>query len=131
MYFKKNFNNKFNTDPSKSPLLAFFNERNKEELNRLAAELSGEAKEFFDESVVSLLGQMPDEVAETVLTMSRSALSQLLYSSMITGYLTKAVENKLELEKLWSPDQDEDESTTLMDKLIQSPKFYDDIDKIM
>ena len=81
-------------------LVSFFKESNKDELTRLAAEVSVEAKEFFDTSVSGLLGQLPEEIADTTMTLSKSAMQQLLYSSMVTGYIAKSVENKLSLEKL-------------------------------
>lgn len=128
MNFKKNFDtNPFNN----RSLLAFFHEKNKEDLNQLASDLTPEAKDFFEASVSTLLGQMPDAIAETVITMNRSSLHHLLYSSMVTGYLSKAVETKLELEKVW--EEAEENSGILKDKHLSSkPRFSaDDIDSIM
>ncbi len=116
MSFGKNNKNK-SLDRDISPILSFFYERDKEELLSLTDELSEEARDFFDGSVEGLLGYMPDELAETIVTMNKSALRQLLYSSMLTGYITKSVEDKLSLEKLW---QDEQANTdTLIDRLIR------------
>ncbi len=133
MYFGKNDKANKAAERDLSSILSFFYERDKDELSRLADELSDEAKDFFDGSVQSLLGYMPEEIADTIITMNKSALNQLLYSSMITGYITKSVEDKLKLEKLWQDEkQDQGTTETLIDRLMQrSTKKVDDIDDIL
>lgn len=122
MNFRKDFNY---TNEAKASLIAFFHEKNKEEIDRLAAEMSIDAKEFFVNSINSLLGQMPTEMADTVITMNRQALYNLLYSSMVTGYLSKAVETKLDLDRVWSVNG-ESSSKTLTDQHLKSfPNFID------
>jgi hypothetical protein len=103
-------------------LVSFFKESNKDELTRLAAEVSIEAKEFFDTSVSGLLGQLPEEIADTTMTLSKSAMQQLLYSSMVTGYIAKSVENKLSLEKLLNNPM-KSSPNILEDKLNKRPPY--------
>tara|TARA_B100001989_G_C24265287_1_gene328910 strand:- start:107 stop:490 length:384 start_codon:yes stop_codon:yes gene_type:complete len=105
-----------------SSLVAFFNESNKEELSRLAGEVSHEAKDFFDTNIVGLLGQLPEEMADTTMTLNKSALQQLLFSSMVTGYVAKSVEHKLSLEKLLN-NPGKSSQKTLEDKLNKKPPF--------
>lgn len=83
-------------------ILSFFQASEKEELLRMAEDVSKEAKDFFDISVSGLLGSLPDEVVDTQITTSKASLNQLLFSSMVTGYLAKTVEDRLSLEKLWN-----------------------------
>lgn len=103
-------------------LVSFFKESNKDELTRLASEVSLEAKEFFDTSVSGLLGQLPEEIADTTMTLSKSAMQQLLYSSMVTGYIAKSVENKLSLEKLLNNPM-KSSPNILEDKLNKKPPY--------
>jgi hypothetical protein len=107
----------------KSSIVAFFNERNKDELAKLANELSEEAKDFFETSISGLVGHLPDELADTSITMNKAALNQLLYSSMITGYMTKTIEDKVELERVFSGSTNEssEEESILLDSLFSRP----------
>jgi len=107
---------------SKSSIVAFFHEKNKDELTKLANELSDEAKDFFDNSIIGLVGQLPDEIADTTITMSKSAINQLLYSAMVTGYMTKGIEDKVKLERVFNGEESPaQEPTTLMDTLFKRP----------
>lgn len=107
---------------SRSSIVSFFNEKNKEELTRLANELSDEAKDFFDNSILGLVGQLPDEIADTSIAMSKTALNQLLYSAMVTGYMTKSVEDKVKLERVFNGEECEpDQSNPLMDTIFKRP----------
>ena len=108
-----------------SSLISFFSESNKDELTRLAGEVSVEAKDFFDTSVSGLLGQLPEELADTTMTLSKSGLQQLLFSSMVTGYIAKSVEHKLSLEKLLNNPTKSDSKNTLEDKLNNKPPYLD------
>lgn len=99
-YWKQESSNNSNPNENNSQLLNYFGDANKDELSRMATELSEDAKAFFDISVNGLLGHMPEEIAETTITLNKSGLQQLLFSSMVTGYVTKSVEQKLSLEKL-------------------------------
>lgn len=104
-------------ESTKGSILSFFNEREPDELLRLASELSPDAKAFFELSLSSLLGQLPPQLADVEITTSREGLYQLLLSGMVTGYLTKAVEDKISLENLYnySPEQ----MDTMIDQLIK------------
>lgn len=107
------------------PILRFFLERDNDELTRLADDLSLEAKEFFGGSLAALLGTMPDEFADTIITTSKPALKQMLYSAMVTGYMTKTVEDKVKLENLWrgaSPASDKAKTDVLFDSVVSKVK---------
>lgn len=130
MYFddwkRTKSNDNFDRD-NYSALVAFFNESNKDELTRLASEVSPEAKDFFDTNIMGLIGQLPEEIADTTMTFSKSALQQLLFSSMVTGYISKSVENKLSLEKLLNnPQASKSAKNILEDKLNTRPPFLNE-----
>jgi predicted esterase YcpF (UPF0227 family) len=125
MYFdnwKKDKSNDNFDGEGYSSLVSFFSDSNKEELTRVASEVSPEAKDFFDTSVSGLLGQLPEEIADTTMTLSKSALQQLLFSSMVTGYIAKSVEQKLSLEKLLN-NPNRSPKKTLEDKINRKPPY--------
>jgi hypothetical protein len=103
MFFRnsRKINENLEQDLSKSPIVDFFNKRNKDEIARLVCDVSLDAKDFFESSAVGLLGHLPNDVAHTSITLNKDALNQLIFSAMITGYLTKSIEDKINLEKLF------------------------------
>jgi len=125
-------NNDFKSgDKSKNAIVDFFQDSNKDDLARLADDISEDAKEFFESSIMALLGQMPDEIVSTSMTISKSALNHLLFSSMVTGYVAKSVEHKVELEKLWVTSSKPKESSISFDSIFKDPPKINDIDSIM
>lgn len=125
MYFenwkKDRSSDNFDTE-SYTSLVSFFSDSNKDELTRMAGEVSLEAKDFFDTSVSGLLGQLPEEMADTTMTLSKSALQQLLFSSMVTGYIAKSVEDKLSLEKLLN-NPSKGPQSILKDQINKKPPY--------
>lgn len=121
MYFNGwSKNSRGNSNKNNTPsLLSYFNETNKDELVRLAGEISIDAKDFFEASVNGLLGYLPEEAVDTTITMSKGSLAQMLLSSMVTGYVTKSVENKISLEKLLNTDSSE--KPILKDQFLNVP----------
>lgn len=108
------------------PILKFFLERDAEELERMADGLSDEAHEFFSTTLSTLLGTMPDEFADVIVTTHKSALKQMLQSAMVTGYMTKVVEDRVQLERLLNndkPDETGTDSSSMFDHLVPKPKF--------
>ncbi|MCH2227808.1 MAG: DUF760 domain-containing protein [Candidatus Caenarcaniphilales bacterium] len=118
------FGNNKNIDESNQDLdfHKFFGSRDKEDILMLAKEISPDAKQFFETSVGGILGHLPSELADTSVTFSKESIHQLLYSAMITGYMTKAVESRLELESLIKTNDEEVEQQKRSEKL---PKFLE------
>ncbi len=114
---------------SKNRLFKFFDETNKDELQEFSDQVSLEAKQLFDGSVQGLLGQMPDDVAITNLTINKESLKNLLFSSMMTGYLTKALENKMDLDKCW--ESGKSESDNLIEKQLKEITGDDELKGIL
>ena len=85
----------------------FFSSREKEDIIMLTKEVSDSAKTFFETSVSALVGQVPSEMADVSITMNKDAMTHLLFSAMVTGYMTKSVENKLQLEMLINKNEKE------------------------
>ena len=108
------------------PILKFFLEHDAEELEQMADGMSDEAHEFFSTTLSTLLGTMPDEFADVIVTTHKSALKQMLQSALVTGYMTKVVEDRMKLERLLNdeqPDGDEPDSKSMFDHLVPKPKF--------
>jgi Protein of unknown function (DUF760) len=125
-------NNDFKSgDKSKNAIVDFFQESDKDDLARMADDISEDAKEFFESSILALLGQMPDEIVSTSMTISKTALNHLLFSSMVTGYVAKSVEQKVELEKLWTNNHRTSDNTISFDSIFKDPPRINDIDSIM
>ncbi|NQY79128.1 MAG: DUF760 domain-containing protein [Candidatus Caenarcaniphilales bacterium] len=103
----------------------FFGTRDKDDILMLAKEISVDAKQFFESSITGILGHLPAEFADTSVTFSKESLNQLLYSAMITGYMTKAVENRLELESLIKKNDKEVDQEKESERL---PKFLHDLE---
>jgi len=121
---RRDYSNQRKVEKKRSTLNAYFHDKNRDELSQLANELSPDAKEFFEATLLALLGQMPEEFADTSITMSRSSLSHMLFSSMVTGYIAKSVENKLSLDRLLNNNQ-EDTSSVLRDRITFRPPSFD------
>ena len=117
-YWKQESSNNSNPNENNSQLLNYFGDANKDELSRMATELSEDAKAFFDISVNGLLGHMPEEIAETTITLNKSGLQQLLFSSMVTGYVTKSVEQNSLLNL-----NEERESETIQNNASRSLQY--------
>ncbi|MEY3369416.1 MAG: hypothetical protein RLZZ361_86 [Cyanobacteriota bacterium] len=125
-------NNDFKSgDQSNNSIVDFFQESNKDDLARIADDISEDAKEFFESSISALLGQMPDEIVSTSMTISKTALTHLLFSSMVTGYVAKSVEHKVQLEKLWTSSSKKYNSSVSFDSIFIDPPKINDIDSIM
>lgn len=95
-----------------NPLIRFFQDKNQEDFIRYANEISPSAKELFEGTMNGLLGQLPNDMVNVNLSMNREALQHLLLSSMVTGYLAKSFENRLELEKQYAGTNPEEKIQT-------------------
>lgn len=124
MFFRSNKE----VEPNK--LFDYFYNCDNEELALLADEISEDAHDMFEFNLENFLGSMPDEIAQTNITMNRNVLKHMLLSSMVTGYVTKSIENKLSLEKYWQNDIEEN----IIDKLTDKKSKIltdDDLDAVL
>lgn len=105
-----------NTSPTS--LFEYFDENNKDQIFDLASKISPDAAHFFETSVKSMNGQLPGEMVDVEMTMSKESLNQLLVSAMMTGYIAKSVEQKIELERVWNANNEARKQESLTDKLL-------------
>lgn len=120
-----------NEDFDNNALFKFFRERNKEELETIANDVSINAKQLFEGTLQGLLGQLPEDMnCQTNVSMSKDALKQLLFSSMMTGYLSKVAENRLQLEQCWNDDVKTEEDFSIESQIKQIDS-HDPLDEIL
>ncbi len=60
---------------------------------------SPEATQIIEGNILQLLGELPPEHLEVVITTSKENLAILLASAMVSGYFLHNAEQRLELEK--------------------------------
>ncbi|MCM1982758.1 DUF760 domain-containing protein [Lyngbya confervoides] len=65
---------------------------------RLSQPASPEVLQLMERNIQSILGILPSEHFEVVITTNREQLGQLLASAMLNGYFLKTVEQRMALE---------------------------------
>ncbi|BAZ82233.1 DUF760 domain-containing protein [Sphaerospermopsis kisseleviana CS-549] len=72
---------------------------NPEAVSQLSKPNSPEVLELIQKSIVAMLGNLPHDRYNTMITTSRDELGKLLGSAMIDGYFLRNAEQRLEMEK--------------------------------
>jgi hypothetical protein len=72
---------------------------NPETVSQLSKPNSSEVFEVIQKSIVAMLGNLPGDRYNTMITTSRDELGKLLGSAMIDGYFLRNAEQRLEMEK--------------------------------
>jgi hypothetical protein len=106
------FNPEFLTSESDAisgnDLIKYLQEQSPDVLQRVARSASPEIQEIIRHNVQGLLGLLPGEQFEVKIQTSRDNLAGLLASAMMTGYLLRQMEQRMELEgAVFGPDGDE------------------------
>ncbi|MBW4616457.1 MAG: DUF760 domain-containing protein [Desmonostoc vinosum HA7617-LM4] len=66
---------------------------------QLSQPSSPEVLQLIQRSIVAMLGNLPNDKYQSMITTSREELAQLLGSAMVDGYFLRNVEQRLEMEK--------------------------------
>ena len=72
---------------------------NREVVSQLSKPNSPEVLEVIQKSIVAILGNLPDDRYNAMITTNRDELGKLLGSAMIDGYFLRNAEQRLEMEK--------------------------------
>jgi hypothetical protein len=72
---------------------------NPEMISQLSKPNSPEVLQLIQKSIVAMLGNLPQDKFNNVITTSRDELGRLLGSAMVDGYFLRNVEQRLEMEK--------------------------------
>jgi hypothetical protein len=70
-----------------------------ETVAQLSKPTSKEVLQAIEQTIVSMLGGLPSESFNVLITTSRDNLGRLLASAMMNGYLLRNIEQRMELEK--------------------------------
>lgn len=72
---------------------------NPETVAQLSQPSSSEILQLIQRAIVGMLGNLPHDRYQSVITTSRDELGKLLGSAMVDGYFLRNVEQRLEMEK--------------------------------
>ncbi|WP_306298937.1 DUF760 domain-containing protein [Nostoc sp. T09] len=70
-----------------------------EKVAQLSQPSSPEILQLIQRAIVGILGNLPHDRYQSVITTSRDELGRLLGSAMVDGYFLRNVEQRLEMEK--------------------------------
>ncbi len=77
-------------------------------VERLSKPNSGEVQQVMERHILSLLGNLPSDQFDVMVSTSREHLAHLLSAAMMNGYFLRAAEQRLAVEKLMQNDLDLD-----------------------
>ena len=80
-------------------LLKYIKSLNPETVTQLSKPDSPEVWGAIERTITSMLGGLPSENFNVMVTTNRESLGTLLVSAMLNGYLLRNVEQRLEFEK--------------------------------
>ncbi len=80
-------------------LLNYIQSLNPQTVTQLSKPDSPEAWGAIEGTINSMLGGLPSENFNVMITTNRDSLAKLLVSAMLNGYLLRNVEQRLEFEK--------------------------------
>lgn len=75
-----------------------------ETVSRLSQPTSEEVLQVMERSVLSLLGHLPSEHFDVMITTDRENLGRLLASAMMNGYFLRAAEQRMDFESAFQDD---------------------------
>ena len=84
----------------KNQLWHYVQSMDKSAVERLSKPESDEVRRVMERHILSLLGNLPSEQFDIMVTTSREHLAHLLSAAMMNGYFLKAAEQRLAVEKL-------------------------------
>jgi hypothetical protein len=94
-YNPDNFESQVNNDN----LWQYVQSLNPETVAQLSKPSSPEVLHLIQQAIVGMLGNLPHDRYQSVITTSRDELGRILGSAMVDGYFLRNVEQRLEMEK--------------------------------
>jgi len=86
-------------DVSKNKFWEYVQSLNRETVVELSKPDSPEVLQLIQQAIVAMLGNLPHDRFDTVITTSREELGRLLGSAMVDGYFLRNAEQRFQIEK--------------------------------
>lgn len=87
-------------DVSRNQFLQYVQSLNRDTVLQLSKPDSPEVLQLIQQAIVAMLGNLPDDKFNTVITTSREELGQLLGAAMVDGYFLRNAEQRFQIEKV-------------------------------
>ncbi|MCU0552708.1 MAG: DUF760 domain-containing protein [Leptolyngbya sp. Prado105] len=85
-------------DDASGKLLQYVQSLDPETIAQLSKPSSPEVLQVMERNIIGLLGGLPPESFEVMITTNRESLGRLLASAMMSGYFLKSAEQRLAFE---------------------------------
>jgi hypothetical protein len=89
----------FNSDNESNYLWQYVRSLTPEAIAQLSRPESQEVFQVMEQNIISLLGNLPSEHFDIVISTSREDLGKLLASAMMSGYFLRNAEQRMTFEK--------------------------------
>ncbi len=90
----------FNSEASNYNLLwQYVQSMNQETIDQLSKPSSPEVLQAIERTIGSMLGNLPSENFNVMMTTSRENLGQLIFAAMMNGYFLRNAEQRMTFEK--------------------------------
>ncbi|MBD2446356.1 DUF760 domain-containing protein [Nostoc sp. FACHB-152] len=84
---------------SKNQFWEYVQSLNRETVVQLSKPDSPEVLQLINQAIVAMLGNLPNDRFNTLITTSREELGRLLGSAMVDGYFLRNAEQRFQIEK--------------------------------
>jgi len=84
---------------NKNKFLQYVQSLNRDTVVQLSKPDSPEVLQLIQQSIVAMLGNLPDDRFNTLITTSREELGRLLGAAMVDGYFLRNAEQRFQIEK--------------------------------
>ncbi|MBD2204383.1 DUF760 domain-containing protein [Calothrix sp. FACHB-1219] len=89
----------FESPTQNNNLLQYIQSLNPQTVAQLSQPTSPEVLRLIQRAIVEMLGNLPNDKYQSLITTNREELGRLLGSAMVDGYFLRNVEQRLEMEK--------------------------------
>ena len=118
MNFKSNRNAQFlNKSQQDNNFLQYIQSLNPDMIAQLSQPESSEVLEVMEGNIVGMLGNLPSENFNTMISTNRESLGKLLISAMMSGYFLRNAEQRMDFEQAFFNNDIDDEQEDQKDDL--------------
>lgn len=86
-------------NPGENALWDYVQSMNPDTIAKLSHPASGDVMQAIERTIVSMLGSLPQDNFNVLITTNRDNLGKLLTSAMVNGYFLRNVEQRMDFEK--------------------------------